>query len=216
MLNELSRNVRRFPVTTGVIIFSSLIGIAQLGTAYFYGMNVHNRIFVLTPQEPLYIAPWFLSIFSHGGVLHLVINMFILSMFGIIVEDSFSPKKTVLFFVSAGLISSLAQVLAVFFFNPSAISTGIVGSSGFISGCVGYAAVKMPNVKILLFFIIPMKMYKGVGLFILLSVVVLVKFGIGAFGFAHTAHLSGLLFGIFIGALTKIAFDDMKSASKLS
>jgi len=205
-LENVSRNMRRFPVTAGVIIFSSLIGVIQVGTVYFYGLDIHNRIFVLTPQEPFHIIPWFLNIFSHAGALHLVINMFVLSMFGIVVEDSFSPKRTVLFFVSAGIFASLAQVLAVLSFNPSAISTGIAGSSGFISACVGYAAVKMPNLKILLFFIIPMKLYRGILVFTVLSVLVILKFGIGAFGFAHTAHIAGVLFGLSTGILTNNEF----------
>ena len=72
-----------------------------------------------------------------------------------------------------------------------------LGASGAIMGIIGLTIMLFPDLKILLFFIIPMSMRTAGILFALLDI-----FGIFAplqSGIAHYAHLVGLSTGIIYG-----------------
>lgn len=84
------------------------------------------------------------SMFLHGGLFHLVSNMWALYIFGDNVEDRMGPLRFLLFYLLCGGAAALVHV----WMNPgSTIPT--VGASGAISGVMGAYLVLFPNSRVI-------------------------------------------------------------------
>lgn len=139
------------------------------------------------------ISSLFLSIFMHGSPVHLLVNMVVLVSFGLLLEKYLSNLMYYVFFLSCGFVAVVIQLVAL---SISGIEIEVVGASGAIAGVIGFLTVVNPKFKIYLFFVFPMNILTGVIIFLSLSFVVVYFHGFGAYRVAHTAHISGLLFGM--------------------
>jgi membrane associated rhomboid family serine protease len=117
--------------------------------------------------------------------------------FGLMIERYFSQKEYFTFFVGAGIIAGVMQAFVFSILNTASVP--ILGASGAIAAIIGVFAIKKPNEKLYFLFIIPMPVWMGISLFIGLSLGLIMFFGLGAFGIAHTAHLTGLFIGLGYG-----------------
>ena len=106
------------------------------------------------------------SIFLHGGVLHLVFNMWTLWVFGPALEDRLGSLRFALLYFAAGLAAGMLHV--VFNFS-SAVPT--IGASGAIAGVIAayarrfpYAWVNVlqPIVIVPVFFMMPALAFAGI------------------------------------------------------
>jgi uncharacterized protein len=139
-------------------------------------------------------APWTLitSMFMHGGVMHIFFNMYVLLMFGPLLEHRLGVKRFLaLYFVSGIAASFLSQ-----FIYPSAL-----GASGAIMGLMGGIIMLMPDLKVLFFFFIPMPLW--IAGIIIAAIDVLGVFGLGITGVANIAHLAGMGVGLGYGFYLK-------------
>ena len=107
-----------------------------VGANAFQGPGVRT-LFDLGALQPVAIAQghqyWrlFTAMFLHAGLLHLVLNMYGLYLFGFLIEDIFgTPAFLGIYFVSG----FLASVATYAFGSPNAIA---VGASGAIFGLLG-------------------------------------------------------------------------------
>ncbi len=147
-----------------------------------------TRTFALK-QWDLFSAPYTLitSMFMHGGGFHLFINMFILYMFGGLLEQRIGTRRFVIIYFTAGILAAVASN----FIYPMAI-----GASGAVMGIVGVVIILMPNLRVLFFFIVPMPLWIAGILITLIELV-------GAFGtfgqVANVAHLVGMATGLAYG-----------------
>jgi len=91
---------------------------------------------------------FFTSMFLHGGILHLIGNMFFFWIFGDNVEDKFSNLGYVTFYIACGLAADFLYI----FFNASS-NLPSIGSSGAISGIMGAYFVFYPTARIKTLFI---------------------------------------------------------------
>jgi membrane associated rhomboid family serine protease len=82
----------------------------------------------------------FSHMFLHGGVLHLLGNMWFLWIFGGNVEDRLGSFRFLLFYVVAGMAAATAQVAV----GPMS-ALPMVGASGAISGVLGAYLVLFPT-----------------------------------------------------------------------
>ncbi|MCX8166834.1 MAG: rhomboid family intramembrane serine protease [Candidatus Micrarchaeota archaeon] len=143
--------------------------------------------------DPLRLEPWrFLSsMFLHADLMHLFFNCFTLFLFGPYLENVLGRNKFILFFILSGLVGSLLYYLtiAIGIIPP----TKALGASGAIFGILGALSVLMPNMLILLFGFIPLRMREAAILWIVLEF--LNSFDYTS-GIGSAAHLGGLLFGI--------------------
>jgi membrane associated rhomboid family serine protease len=91
------------------------------------------------------------SMFMHGGIMHLLGNMWFLWLFGDNVEDRLGH----LLFLAFYLLGGLAAVLCHFFNDPNS-TTPVVGASGAIAAVLGAYMVTWPHarIKTLVFFVI--------------------------------------------------------------
>jgi len=90
------------------------------------------------------ILPFFTYMFLHGGWLHLLMNMWVLWIFGDNVEDVMGPGRFALFYVLCGLAALAAQM---FFSRTSMVP--IIGASGAIAGVMGAYLLLYPHARVI-------------------------------------------------------------------
>ena len=154
------------------------------------------------------ILPFVSHMFLHSGLLHFVVNMWILWVFADNVEDVMGPVRFILFYLLCGLIA-LGGHMA--FFSDSTMP--VVGASGAIAGVMGAYLILYPHAQVLTlipififpFFInLPAVVFLGLWFFIqLLSGLVASLGAQGAGGVAWWAHAFGFLAGLFVIPLFK-------------
>jgi membrane associated rhomboid family serine protease len=91
----------------------------------------------------LQFATLFTSTFMHGGLAHLVGNMWVLWLFGDNVEDRLGHFNYLVFYLACGLVASCAQIIS----DPSQAIPS-VGASGAIAGVLGAYMMLFPKVKV--------------------------------------------------------------------
>lgn len=140
------------------------------------------------------------SIFLHGGVRHLMFNMFALGLFGLILENIIGSKRFLMIFFLAGIISGVGSVI----FYPAAL-----GASGAIYGILGTLGILRPKAVVWALGV-PMPMFVAIGVWAFMDLV-------GMFaptGVANAAHLFGLATGLVIGLYLRSNFKQEKEDEK--
>lgn len=167
----------------------------------------------LNPQLFVHGYFWTLvtSMFTHFSFSHLLVNMISLFFIGMFVERLIGRRRYVWFYLVSGLAAGLLFVALTFLGNSVPYGSQIfgtpdlsaVGASGAIFGLAGLLVILLPELRVLVFFIIPMPMW--------LAMVVLI-FGLWALSIAinlpigNTAHLGGLLVGIAYGIYLRLNY----------
>lgn len=127
--------------------------------------------------------------FVHSvDVQHLAFNMFGLYMFGRAIEQRLGAKEFLRFYLAAALCGG-----AVFLAHHLSLGTpaSVLGASGAVNAVVILFALYYPNTPILLFFVIPAKMWVAAVLFVLFDL-----FGGVQTNVAHDVHLAGAGFAL--------------------
>ncbi|MBN2390378.1 MAG: rhomboid family intramembrane serine protease [Anaerolineae bacterium] len=140
---------RRFPtVTLGLIVVNTLIFLVEFlfepaanQLVQTFGA-VPNRI-VTGWTNPITLVTLFTAMYLHGGWAHLIGNMIYLWIFGDNVEDRMGHVRFFIFYTLCGLVSGLAQVLAMPTSNIPAI-----GASGAIAGVLGAYLLLFPRARV--------------------------------------------------------------------
>jgi membrane associated rhomboid family serine protease len=164
---------------------------------------------------------WFsivLSMFLHGGLLHIAGNMLFLWVFGNNIEDRLGRGKFVAFYLVSGLAATYAQsaiAMAGQSADPvlgSSAATPMVGASGAVAGILGAYLLLFPRARVttlvfLFLFVTTMDVPAAalIGLWFLLQVFSGVA-SIGASassGVAFFAHIGGFLAGMLLLALLR-------------
>jgi len=129
----------------------------------------------------------FTYMFFHGGIWHVLINMFVLWMFGSELERLWGKGQFLRFYFMTGIGSGLVTML----FSLQSM-TPIVGASGAVYGIlIGYG-LTYPNRTVYLYGIIPIKsiwFVLGIGLIAFMS-----SFD-NMSPVSHITHLSGMIIG---------------------
>ena len=89
------------------------------------------------------LMPLLTSMFLHGGFMHLLGNMWFLWIFGDNVEDELGHIKFLLFYLTCGVLATLAHVVA----EPSS-TIPLVGASGAIAGVMGAYLMRFPRSRV--------------------------------------------------------------------
>ncbi len=135
------------------------------------------------------------SMFMHGGIAHLLGNMWFLWIFGDNIEQDLGRGRYLAFYLISGLIASLTHI--AFNWNSEIPS---LGASGAISGVLGAYLLLHPHrsVTVLLFrFITQVPGWVAVGLWFAFQVIEgLGVLGGDASGVAYGAHIGGFIAGL--------------------
>jgi membrane associated rhomboid family serine protease len=131
--------------------------------------------------------------FMHGGLLHLVVNLFAIYTFGTEVEQALPRRSYLTLYFGSGIIGGLFQTIAGLLFG-GAYAAPVVGASAAAFGLAAAYSLLFPDRLLLLFFIIPVRAKYLIAIAGFLTV-----YGVLSPGghIAHAAHLGGLLAGIF-------------------
>lgn len=156
----------------------------------FAGRNLLH-IFGLVPYrvvKSLWLWQIFTHMFLHGGLFHLLINLFVLLMFGKPIEREWGTSSFLKYYFTCGVGASIFVLLTSL---NSRIP--IVGASGAIYGILVAFAMLYPDSIIYLYFLFPIKAKH----FAILIGAVAFLSGIsgGKSNIAHFGHLGGLLVG---------------------
>ncbi|KAF1005331.1 MAG: Rhomboid protease GluP [Luteibacter sp.] len=132
--------------------------------------------------------------FMHGGVMHIVLNMYALYMFGSLLEGVMGARRFTVYYFTCLVAAAVAQLAVVYFFEPGRMFP-TVGASGAIFGLLGAFAMLFPREKLML---IPIPVPISAWLFVTLYGLAELIFGITGTvaGVAHFAHLGGLVAGL--------------------
>lgn len=160
-----------------------------------------EAVFGLWPITSDYFRPYqfFTTMFTHGGISHILFNMFTLWMFGRMLETVWGSKKFLTFYLICGVAASLihigAQYVAMRYFGQG--ESYVVGASGAIMGVMAAYAYLFPNSEVMSFpIMIPIKAKWLV--LILVAFDLFGGFGGRGGGIAHFAHLGGAAAGLVI------------------
>ncbi|MCD6115443.1 rhomboid family intramembrane serine protease [bacterium] len=180
----LTPGVKNLLVANGAVYLISLVFGPKF--VYFFG---------LVPKLALshfYIWQFATYMFLHGGLLHLIINMYALWLFGTEVERMWGTKVFYKYYFITGIGAGIIHSLIL---PNSLIPT--IGASGAIMGILTAYAVLFPNreLTLLLFFILPIRI-RAKTLALLFAAFSLLSGAMGSRdGIAHFAHLGGMLVG---------------------
>lgn len=126
--------------------------------------------------------------FLHGGFFHLLINMFVLWMFGSELESRWGKNEFLKYYFITGIGAGLVYLATRY---NSSIPT--IGASGAIFGLLLAFGFTFPNRYVYLYFFIPIKAKFLV--FIFGGIEFIAAFSGSENNIAHFAHLGGLLVG---------------------
>ena len=170
-------------INFGIFILQSLSG----------AENLFFPLFGLVPKlvwSELMIWQPFTYIFFHGGIWHVLINMFVLWMFGSELERLWGKHHFLKYYFVTGIGSGLITMFLGF---NSMIP--IVGASGAVYGVLLAYGLTYPNRTVYLYGIIPIKslwFVMGIGLIAFMS-----SFN-NVSQISHLTHLSGMVIGYFM------------------
>jgi membrane associated rhomboid family serine protease len=166
-------------------------------------MLVANGLMFAAQQFPLfyqlsarYLALWPLVTygFLHGNFTHLLVNMFMLWMFGRELELMMGPRRFLTYYMTCVVGAGLVQLIVA---GLQGDEVRVVGASGGVFGLLLAFGMAFPNRMIMLLFPpIPMKAKYMVVLFGILELTLGVSGR--APGIANFAHLGGMLFGFLL------------------
>jgi membrane associated rhomboid family serine protease len=145
----------------------------------------------LFPQKNVWLAVG-VSMFLHGGFLHLLFNMWSLWIFGNNVEEAFGGIGYLLLYAASGVAATVGFVL----FNSDS-TVPLIGASGAIAGIMGAYLVLFPRHQVMTLVIIRIVAIPAVfylGLWFLSQFLMAGADG----GIAWQAHVAGFLFGILV------------------
>jgi rhomboid protease GluP len=165
-------------ITIAITVVMYIIQTSMHYGSLYLGLNIY---FI---EGGLYWQP-LSTMFAHGGIAHLGMNMFVLYQFGNPIERFRGKKEFILVYFVAGILTSLLSFGYIYYLNNSA---NLVGASGAICALMGYYAYFDKHQR------------KGIITWILLISVVPVLLGLPI---AWYSHFIGLALGFLIAVLRK-------------
>lgn len=146
----------------------------------------------------------FTAMFMHGGIMHLLGNMWFLWIFGDNVENDTGPFRFLIFYLLTGVVATLAHTYT----DPRSL-VPLVGASGAISGVLGAYLVRHPQARVRT--LIPlgiftqivhvpafMFLFVWIGMQVLSQAATRAKTGGGV---AYLAHIGGFIAGVVLISL---------------
>jgi rhomboid protease GluP len=216
-MDTLPRRIRNFPVATvalvainvGVWLCQILAGVswAHPGTQQLVKWGADLPLLTLTGDG------WRLgaSMFLHGGLVHLGLNMLVLAVTGPRSEDEFGTPRMLAIYLVGGLLASCASTYWSGLHSAISPETGL--PAGLLVASVGASGAVMALLGALLAAAILGVPYSGnpeptrtIDRGLLQVIVVNVGLGFFVHGIDQAAHIGGLTGGFVIGAIMGIAW----------
>lgn len=182
------------PGVKWLLIVNVAVFLVQFFGGVFAGRDPLRVWFGLAPRQVLgqaYLWQLVTYLFLHGGLMHILFNMFTLWMFGADLERGWGTRAFLRYYFLCGVgagVCVLAANMAV-----GDLYTRTIGSSGAIYGLLMAYGLLYPDRTVLFSFLFPIKAKYFV--MIIGAIAFLGSFGAAGSGVSHVAHLGGMLFG---------------------
>lgn len=211
--------MRNIPTVTKYLLIINVAAFLIYQLMLGMGIDLNDRLglhFFLAPD--FHVFQLFTYMFMHGGFMHILMNMFMLWMFGMVVENVWGGKKFLIYYILCGIGAGLCQEVAQYGHYViqglgayDTVNTGAevlpmaqylnlwttVGASGAIYAVLLAFGMMFPEERM---FIIPIPIPIKAKWIVLGSVAIELFSAIGTpgDGVAHTAHLGGMLIGFLL------------------
>lgn len=153
---------------------------SQIDLAGIFGLSP-NTVWPMIWQPITYM-------FIHGDLFHVLINMFVLWMFGSEMESIWGRTQFLRYYFLTGVGSGLVWLL----FNTGQSYSVLIGASGAIYGILIAYGMMFPNRTVYLYFMIPIKVKWFV---VFLGAVAFLSSFNNNTNISHLTHLSGMVIG---------------------
>ena len=189
------------PGIKAICIACGAVFLLQQGILLFAGATAwgaFNHWFGLVPYAVTHGYIWqpFTYIFLHNDILHILINLLFLCMFGSGIEHSWGTRRFLNYFFICGVGAGIVNVIVKTILDPhgrGSATIPTIGASGAIYGILLAAAIVMPYARVLVFFVVavPMRIFViAMGAIEFFS-----TFGRSGDDISHVCHLGGMLVG---------------------
>lgn len=143
--------------------------------------------------------------FVHGGLAHLLINMFVLFSLGSLCERIIGRKRFLWFYLISGLFAGILSVVLAGFFGTGfgervfgSADVFMVGASGAIFAIAGLYVVLLPKLKFMIIFL----PFFSLPAYIMIPAALIIMWLLSIWGnwpIGNVAHFGGFLAGIIYG-----------------
>jgi membrane associated rhomboid family serine protease len=202
-VNYIKRIIRQSGMMGNLIAINTAIFLVMIILQLFATLYVKPEIFEVVeynfaaPMDPevFMTKPWTIitSMFTHVGFLHFLFNMIVLYFTGRIFLSFFSHRRLLLTYLLGGLFAYVIHIGAFYAFPlyQNAEPTYVMGASGAVMAVFFAAAVHRPNMRVMLFGILPLPLIAIAGFYAISDIM-----GVGQKdNVAHFAHIGGAIFG---------------------
>jgi membrane associated rhomboid family serine protease len=113
------------PVVKNLLIINGLFFLATMATGTKFGFDLTDLLGLHYFQAEKFRPYQFITyMFMHGGLMHIVFNMFALWMFGNAIENIWGPKKFLIYYIVTGVGAAITHYV-VFYFEISPVMAAI-------------------------------------------------------------------------------------------
>ena len=178
-------------LTTKLVLINVVVYLLQLSFAGFTEQFLLMSDWFQQPWQAYRLLTYG---FLHDteSINHILMNMFVLWMFGRQLERKYGQREFLWFYLTAIVMAGLGWSICETLDGRAAASC--VGASGGISAAFALFALNYPHAKVLFLFIIPMPMWIAALIIIMIDI----NTSMDRNGtIAATAHLSGALYGLY-------------------
>ena len=213
------------PVIKNLIIINFIVWMIQSFLGHHVTAFMENTFALHSFYSPLF-KPWQIltHMFLHSpfggrlGIMHILLNMFGLWMFGSALEINFGPKRFLTFYLLSGIGAALLYLgYLQYQLSPivhqyhalmaagapdvylqqymARINEGMLGASGAVFGVLAGFGYLFPNTQLYLYFFLPVPTKWVILGIIVYEIIMAVK---DTDDVAHVAHIGGALTGFLI------------------
>lgn len=164
------------------------------------GWDFWLRWFGLSPYAATHgLRVWqpFTYLFLHDGILHILLNLLYLAMFGADLEHMWGARKFYVYFFLCGIGAGVIDIIVKMSLDPHGLGTSLIptiGCSGAIYGILLADAVLLPHRRVWMF---PLPVTVSMRIFVIIMGAIEFFGTIGSAGdnISHICHLGGMLVG---------------------
>ncbi len=152
--------------------------------------------------NPIDVYPTFVTtMFLHGNWFHLIMNMWMLWIFGNNIEDRLGHFMFVCYYFLGGMVGSVAQWAV----DPASVIP-MIGASGAVAAVLGGYAITFPKVSVKTLIFVGIPLFVNLPALVVLGIWILpqIAFGFGLMrgemdtSIAYWAHIGGFIAGIVL------------------
>jgi membrane associated rhomboid family serine protease len=207
---------KRFHLSATIILIAITVLIFLVQIIVDYATKgFFTRTFGLMPSDIFHgenIWSIITSMFLHGGIWHLIMNMLSLMFMGSFLERLIGKKRFLLIYFVSGVVASIFFVVLAGFFGSTSMGARLfgspdalaVGASGAIFGLAATLMILTPKVKVYIF-PIPKSLPLWLGVLLNLFALWIISSSIGL-PIGNSAHFGGFICGLAFGLYLRFKY----------